>query len=121
MSGSRELTQHFTEMLEPIGRLELRRFFGGWALAHDGVQFAMVMDTIYFCVDDRTKRHYEQRGSAPFSYASGSKRVQVGRYYSAPAEIIDAPDELCALARKAMAVAHAAPSPRVRPRRKTPR
>ena len=117
MSGSRDLAQHFMEMLEPIGGLDLRRFFGGWAIVHDGAQFAMVMDTIYFCVDDRTKRRYEQQGSAPFSYASGSKRVQVGRYYSAPAEAVDNADELCALAREAMAVAHTSSSPRVRPRR----
>ena len=116
MSGSHELAEHFVGLLAPLGTISLRRFFGGWALTRAGVQFAMVMDTLYFCVDEGTRPGYEAAGAGPFAYRSGMRRVEVRRYYSVPAEVVDDEERLCALATEALNVAAAPKRPiRTRP------
>lgn len=105
MSGSRESARHFADLLAPLGSVTLHRFFGGWGLSLRGTQFAMVMDTLYFCVDDRTRPAYVAAGSEPFSYAAGGRRVEVRRYYRAAPDTLDDEDALGGLARDALRVA----------------
>lgn len=72
-----------------------RRFFGGTALVHDDVQFAMVMgDTLYLVVDDQTRPRFEAAGSEPFSYLTGRGPVTVGRYRTVPGSALDDPGAL---------------------------
>ena len=118
MSGSRELAEHVCDQLAPLGPVVLCRFFGGFALERAGAQFAIVMDTLYFCVDDCTREAYAALGSQPFAYRAAGRRVSVQRYYSAPEDALDDADRLAALARDAIAAAR-----RVRgsaPTRRTP-
>jgi TfoX/Sxy family transcriptional regulator of competence genes len=103
-----ELAEHLCEALAPLGAVGVRRFFGGWALHCRGVQFAMVMDTLYLRVDDRTRPAYEAAGSEPFRYRTGKREVEVRRLYSAPPEALDDPERLCELAREAMVTAQPA-------------
>ena len=102
MSGSRDFAEHMAEQLAELGDITVHRFFGGWALRRGGVQFAMVMDTIYFRVDDTSRPVFEAAGSAPFSYHAAGREVMVRKYYSAPTEAIDDPVELCKLAQIAL-------------------
>ena len=85
MSGTRQAADAALEALAPLGDLELRRFFGGWAIVCDGCQFAMVMDDVYFRVDETLRRKLEAvPGSWPFSYVARGRQVEVCRYWSAP-------------------------------------
>ena len=102
MSGSRELALHFQDVLSPLQMVGVRRFFGGWALTCHGRQFAIVMDTLYLRTDDDLRKTLSSRGSTPFSYRSGNRRVLVERYYTAPEEALERPEELCRLARRAI-------------------
>ncbi|MFJ8444434.1 TfoX/Sxy family protein [Kitasatospora griseola] len=103
MSGSRSLAEHAADQLAPLGEVTIHRYFGGWALRSRGIQFAMVMDTLYLRVDDAARPFYEKAGSTPFSYRAAGREVVVHTYYTAPAEAIDNQAELCALARAALA------------------
>ena len=102
MSGSRSLAEHMADQLAELGDVTVHRYFGGWALRSGGVQFAMVMDTIYFRVDDACRPDYEDAGASPFTYRAVGREVVVGKYYSAPADSVDDPVELRALARRAL-------------------
>lgn len=67
----------------------------------------MIMgNTLYFCVNDRTRPRYEQAGMSPFAYNTRKGRVQVRRYYAVPEDLFEAPDALIERAREAIAVAH---------------
>lgn len=103
MSGSRDFAEHIADQLAELGDVTVHRFFGGWALRSGGEQFAIVMDTVYFRVDDASRPVYEAAGSSPFTYQAAGHAVIVRKYYSAPADAVDDPAELCALARTALA------------------
>ncbi|WP_031073057.1 TfoX/Sxy family protein, partial [Streptomyces sp. NRRL WC-3742] len=103
MSGSRSLAEYVADQLAPLGEVTLHRYFGGWALRCHGIQFAIVMDTLYLRVDGEARSSYESAGSTPFTYHAAGRTVVVHAYYSAPAQAIDDRTELCALARAALA------------------
>ncbi|MFI6154303.1 TfoX/Sxy family protein [Kitasatospora sp. NPDC051170] len=103
MSGSRSLAEYVADELAPLGEVTVHRYFGGWALRCHGVQFAIVMDALYFRVDDASRPSYEDAGSTPFTYHAAGRTVVVHAYYSAPAQAVDDRTELCALARVALA------------------
>ncbi len=103
MSASASFVAYVRELLEPLGRLEDGRFFGGHAFKHRGSQFAMVMgETLYFRVSDRSRPRFESAGCRPFCYETKKGLVQVRRYYSAPAELLEDPEQLLAWAREAV-------------------
>jgi DNA transformation protein len=104
--SSSEFIEFIKEQLAPIGELETTRFFGGIGLTVNGVQFGMLMDnSAYFVVDDRTRLSYQKMGSSCFSYATQKGRVNVSRYFEVPAQALDEPAQLLALAIEAMAIA----------------
>lgn len=103
MSGSRSLAEHVADQLAPLGEVTVHRYFGGWALRSHGIQFAMVMDTLYLRVDGAARASYEKAGSTPFAYLATGREVVVRTYYSVPADAMDDQAELCALARAALA------------------
>ncbi|SHI17613.1 TfoX/Sxy family protein [Streptomyces sp. 3214.6] len=103
MSGSRSLAEHVADQLAPLGGVTVHRYFGGWALRSRGIQFAIVMDTLYLRVDDATRLSYEEAGCTPFTYRAAGRAIVVHAYYSAPAQVIDDRTQLCVLARAALA------------------
>lgn len=104
-NGARELAEHVIDQLElPV---DLRRFFGGWALVLDHVQFAMVMDTVYLVTDESSRPELIHAGSVPFTYQAKGKTVTVSRYYSVPPDALDDPQRLRQLVATAIATAHA--------------
>lgn len=106
MSASAEFVDYVRELLGPLGQLTGGKFFGGHALKHKGSQFAMIMgNTLYLRVDDRTRSEFEKQGSRPFSYSTKNGVVQVRKYYAAPEDLLESPDQLLAWARQAIAAA----------------
>lgn len=109
-----------------MGVIEVKRFFGGFGLVLQGVQFAFVMKgTLYLRVNDSTRPDFERVGAVPFTYATRASNVKVASYYQAPVDALDDPHVLREWAAKAYACAPAAlaalpPKPGAARKRRTP-
>ncbi len=78
MSASQEFIEYVRELLLPLGELKDGKFFGGFAFKSGSKQFAMIMgNTLYFCVNDQTRKKYEALGMEPFSYSTKNGSVKV--------------------------------------------
>ena len=106
MTPSAEYTEYVLELLEPIGPVRTNRFFGGVGISNGAVQFAMIMgNSLYFAVDEDTRKKYEQAGMQPFSYMTKTRRVQVRKYFELPEDVLTDPEQLRLWAHEAMHVA----------------
>lgn len=106
MTASSEYTEYVLELLEPIGPVRTGRFFGGVGISKASLQFAMIMgNSLYFAVDDDTRKKYEQAGMQPFSYMTKKGRVQVRKYYELPEEILTDAEQLRLWANESIQVA----------------
>ena len=104
--SSSEFVEFIKEQLAPLGELATTRFFGGIGLTANGTQFGMLMDnSAYFVVDDTTRPTYKKMGSNCFSYITKKGIVNVNRYFEVPAQALEEPSQLLALAIESMAVA----------------
>ena len=95
MTASTEYTKFVLELLEPIGPVRTSRFFGGVGISKGALQFAMIMgNSLYFAVDDNTRKKYEQAGMQPFSYVTKKGRVQVRKYFELPDDVLTDSEQL---------------------------
>ena len=46
-------------------------------------------NTLYFCVNDKTRPKYEALGMEPFSYNTKKGKVNVKKYYSVPEDLFE--------------------------------
>ncbi|MGB7816637.1 MAG: TfoX/Sxy family protein [Methylotenera sp.] len=112
MSPSTEFEEYVLELLEPIGSVRTSRFFGGVGITYDAVQFAMMMgNSLYFVVDESTRRKYEQVGMQSFSYMTKKGRVQVRKYYELPEDVLTDHEQLRIWARESILVANKSKKP----------
>ncbi len=103
MSASQEFIEYVRELLLPLGELKDGKFFGGFAFKSGSKQFAMIMgNTLYFCVNDQTRKKYVALGMEPFSYSTKNGRVTVKKYYSVPGELFEYNEKLIAWANEAI-------------------
>lgn len=87
-----------------LGDLTASRFFGGWQLRSENIQFAIVMKgTLYFRVEGDLRSELLELGCMPFSYGKSGKRVSVEKYMSAPEATLDDLDLLRSWARRVIA------------------
>jgi len=103
------LALHIVDVLQALGPVECRRFFGGWGLRLHGVQFGWITrsEELYFSVDAALRAELIAQGCAPFSYAKADRTVVTQKIYAAPPDCVDDPDELLAWAAKAIRAASA--------------
>ena len=109
MSANAELIRHVSELFLPLAANDISHesFFGGFAFKSNGKQFAMIMgDTLYFCVNENSRKKYEALGSKPFSYVTKKGRVNVRKYYSVPKNIFENQDFLILWANEAIKAAY---------------
>jgi len=107
-ASSTDFIDYVMELLEPISVIEGGKFFGGYGIKCQSVQFAMIMgNTLYFVVNDNTRGEYEEAGSKPFSYLTKKGQRLVKRYYEVPADLLEDQDELLAWARESILIAKA--------------
>ncbi len=106
MAVSPEFREHLLELLEPLGAVSVKRFFGGAALVLGAAQFGMIMgETVFLRVGDSNRDDFVEAGSRPFSYTTKVRKVTVATYYSLPEELIDEQDVLLEWARRSVDVA----------------
>jgi DNA transformation protein and related proteins len=108
-ADSKHYIEFVLEQLAPLRDVASKSFFGGTGFVSGDTQFAMVMGSVlYFVVDDATRPSYEKMGGGCFSYATKKGRVDVRKYFSVPAELIENQERLVVLARESICVASAA-------------
>jgi DNA transformation protein and related proteins len=94
-ASARDLALDIAGRIEGLGPVAVKRFFGGAALAADGVQFGFVMKgSLYLRVDEMSRADFEALGAAPFAYAGSSRTVTVASCYEAPDEVLEDAERL---------------------------
>jgi DNA transformation protein and related proteins len=100
------------ELFDGVGRVEVKRMFGGAGAWCDGVMFLLIADdTIHIKVDDALKAELRAEGCGPFVWEPQSgpragEKIDLG-YWRLPDAALDDPDEAAVWGRKALAVAKA--------------
>lgn len=105
MKTSNEFAAHSAELLSAVGRVTVRRMFGGYGLYCDGTMFALIADDVlYLKVDDANRSEFERAGERPFVYESKGRRT-VMSYYSAPDQALESHELAAPWSRSAYAAA----------------
>jgi DNA transformation protein len=100
------------ELFAGLGRVQVKRMFGGAGGYADGVMFLLIADeTIYIKTDEALKAELLGEGSGPFVWMPekgprAGERVEMG-YWRLPEAALDDPDLASDWGRKALAVAKA--------------
>lgn len=106
-ASTQEYVDYVVELLEPIKSLSSARFFGGTGLQSDSIQFALLMgNSLYFVVDESTRKKYEESGMSCFWYNTKKKRVNVKKYYEVPGELFEDQKSLVEWARESIQIAN---------------
>ena len=106
MTASAEYTEYVLELLQALGPMQAGRFFGGVGISNGAIQFAMIMgNSLYFVVDEHTRKKYELAGMQPFSYVTKKGRILVRKYFELPEDVLMEPEQLRIWADEAMSVA----------------
>jgi DNA transformation protein and related proteins len=81
-----------------------RAMFGGVGIYSGESFFALIADnTVYFKVDESTRKDFESRGMGPFRPFGDDGGTM--KYYQLPEEVLEDPEALRSWAEKAVAVA----------------
>mgnify|MGYP006203819219 CR=1 FL=1 len=109
------------EVFAALGRVQIRRMFGGHGVFHDGLMCALVVrDTLYLKCDVQTQPHFEALGLEPFTYERQGKQMPMS-YRLAPETVFEDRADAALWSRRAfeaalrVANAKPAPSPRRKP------
>jgi TfoX/Sxy family transcriptional regulator of competence genes len=90
-----ELQAYIEELLEPIGALEFKPFFGGKSLRCRDVQIGMLMgDVFHLSVEGDLRTELKAHGGKPFSYMTKNGERIIEKYCAVPADILDDQDAL---------------------------
>lgn len=66
------------EKLEPLGHIKSRAMFGGYGIYYKEVIFAIIAENeLYFRVDEKTRKEFEQYSSHPFVYEGKKKPIEM--------------------------------------------
>ncbi|MDI1302240.1 MAG: TfoX/Sxy family protein [bacterium] len=103
--GRDEDTDYLQDILQPLGRIRLRRMFGGYGIYADELFFALVIGgQLYFKTDALTRPQFEAAGLEEWVYEKEGKPVHMN-YFRPPEAIFDEEDELLLWGRLALAAA----------------
>jgi DNA transformation protein and related proteins len=110
------------EIFEPVGRVTLRRMFGGHGVYLDGLIIAFEADgDIFMKTDDTNRCLFQQRGSRCFTYVKLGRDTPLPNYWSLPASAFDDAEELRELTRSSLAVSERAQTEKAGPKRRRTR
>ena len=115
MANSTAFIAHVLELMRGAGAADARRMFGGHGIYVDGLIVGLVVDdSLYLKTDDETRAGFEERGLAPFAYASARKGTVVTSYYAPPDGALETRAEMAPWLRLALAASRRAAARRVR-------
>lgn len=111
-------TLHACELLSSAGHCEAKRMFGGWGIAVEGMNIAIIIgDTLYLKSNPETEPRWLAAGGRPFTYEAKGRTVKV-QYHTPPDEALESPALMAPWARLAMEAAVAARKPKSTPRKR---
>lgn len=112
-------TDYIEDVFAGVGKVTVRRMFGGQGVYAGDVMFALGHDdTLYVKTDDDMQNELAALGSAPFMFQMPSKpQPTTTGYWRLPDTALDDPDEATVWGKRALAVAQAAWKPAVRKRK----
>jgi len=113
------------ELFAGVGRVQIKRMFGGAGGYADGVMFLLLgNDAIYLKADDALKAELRAEGCGPFVWEPQNgprkgEKIDLG-YWRLPDSALDDPDEAARWGRKALAVAKTKAASKSKAPRKKP-
>jgi DNA transformation protein len=108
MAVNASLVELLKEQLAPLGRIGVRRMFGGAGVFCDGLMFGLIAwDTLYFKADEANRAAYEAEGMEAFTYDARGKPIRMS-YWRVPERLFDEPEEMVEWGRAALAAARRA-------------
>jgi DNA transformation protein len=105
---------HACELLSCLGPVKATRMFGGFGLAVDGMNVAIIAwETLFLKTNADTEPRFLAAGARPFAYEARGKTMSL-HYHTPPDEALESPALMAPWARLALAAAVAArqPAPR---------
>lgn len=98
------------ELLGPLGKVSIRRMFGGHGVYLDGLFIAIVADgRIFLKVDEETKPRFLAAGCAPFAIVHKGQPLEMS-YWSVPDEAMDTSEDMAPWAKLAIGAAMRKPA-----------
>lgn len=98
-------SDYLQELFSSLGRVAVRRMFGGAGIFADGLMIGLVSGgDIYLKADGETASAFEREGMKPFSYGKQRRRVILS-FWRLPDRLLDDPDELAGWARTSLGAA----------------
>jgi DNA transformation protein len=95
-----EYVNFIVDRLAGLGDVYCQRLFGGYAVFHEGLTFALIADdTLYFKVDDTNRWMYDEAGSGHFPHPISYREV--------PADVFEDPARLYEWAEISIGIARA--------------
>lgn len=95
MAISAGFIEQARDLFHPFGDIRIKKMFGGAGVYCDDLFFAIMDDgAVYFKVDDETRKEFERRGLAPFTFEMKDGSSATMSYYNAPEDIFDDEAEL---------------------------
>ena len=106
MAYDAEFGEWAREHFAGLGRLEIKRMFGGAGVYASGVIFALLDDgVVWLKGDEALGQAFVAAGSRQFIYPTKDGRMMSMGYWTLPEAALDDPDEAVAWARRSLDVA----------------
>ncbi|MBA4806291.1 TfoX/Sxy family protein [Brevundimonas sp.] len=106
MAYDADFDEWVREHFHDLGRLEIKRMFGGAGVYASGVMFALLDDgVVWLKADEALAEAFAGVGSRQFQYPTKDGRMMSMGYWSLPETALDDPDEAVAWARRSVEVA----------------
>ena len=106
MAFDPDFNEWVREHFDVLGRLEIKRLFGGAGVYAGGLMFALLDDgVVWLKADDDLAEVFEAAGSRVFTYPAKDRRTLSLGYWSLPETALDDPDEAVIWARRSLDVA----------------
>ncbi|MEM7422366.1 MAG: TfoX/Sxy family protein [Pseudomonadota bacterium] len=103
MALSSEFRAYLEDVFSGLGRIEVKRMFGGAGLYVGDACFALVVsETIMMRGDDALGPDYEAAGSEQWVYEHRTRGATAMPYWSLPESALDDPDEAAEWARRSL-------------------
>lgn len=106
MAADSALIEILKESFAPLGRIAVKRMFGGAGVYCDGIFFAIIDGAaLYLKTSEADRDLFRAEGLGPFTYTTKDGTSTLGSYFRAPERLLDEPDEMQAWGARAIRAA----------------
>lgn len=83
------------DLLKDLPDITSRPMFGGWAIYKENIIFALiVLDELYFKINDGNRADFEAMDSHPFTYSKDNGKVVKMPYWLVPERVMEDKERL---------------------------